>query len=228
MFLLKLAPTPGITGAPTKVSSKAPSRAPSSRPSSSPSKRPTGSPSRGPTAAPTKPPPVAAVTLAINATQGTDPQQLQQQVQMNINDLILAAITSSPTASPTSGRRRKLESQNCSVDASTTVIVPSQGLTETQIHSILQNATTTDLFSNYSSNVCTYNVDDVVVTSFTDSPTLAPTGRQCLISCFLDYIPQRIQCLQASFIVPKVNCVLAAKQIRKKCLFNAITGFCFF
>lgn len=143
------------------------------------------------------------------------------QVEQNLATILQGSSTFTPTTAPTAARRKL---QNCNGTIPLSVMLPSYGLTEAQILAAVQAATPDQLFTTYSGQVCSYDIKNIT----TVDTTLAPTTRQCVFPCMANYIPDRLKCLQQDFLMPKVQCVLAAKQKRKACLFKAITTLCIF
>lgn len=166
------------------------------------------------------------MTYTLSVTQGTNITALSQELKENIQELLVASLTSPPTSAPTS-LRRWLQTQNCTVNANLTITAPSQYMTADQIGGILQGASSAALFGNYSSSVCSYDLQEVIITPLTSSPTLAPTSRQCLVACELDYLSERFECTGTG-IMPKLQCIMAARQKKKSCRQNALKAFCIF
>lgn len=163
------------------------------------------------------------ISYQVDLAQEVNVNDFNSQFQQNLGTILVSSITFTPTAAPTTGaRRRQLQSCNGTVPLS--VMIPSYGMSEAQILAALEGATSDALFTVYAGQVCSYALNHIAVVD----ATAPPTSRQCIFPCMADYISDRLACSQQDLIMPKVNCVLAARQKKKACMYNAISTLCVF
>lgn len=169
--------------------------------------------------------PYARCTYLIQVAPEADEGELQQALERNIDEILLAAVTR------TLWSVGSLELR-CDQSKPLRIIyfTASQGLSSTQIKSILDSASKTDLFGNYSGDVCAYTLEGVeIIFRTSEAPSPAPRNQpKCLKSCRMEYNYDKYAC-RDKFIIPEIACKIMARITKFKCIREAVLeSFCFF
>lgn len=163
--------------------------------------------------------PYAKVTYSVDVAPGTNETGVQEALERNIDEILLGAITRAPSSSE--GVVGRLLEPNCNQSKSLQIVyfAPSQGLTSSQIQSILNSSSKADLFGDYSGDVCRYAIPGVDIISRTsEAPSPVPRKEpKCLNSCLLEYSYDKFAC-RDKFVIPELACKIMARITKFKCI----------